>query len=181
MLRYFRCFWRTAIANRLWTAWTICAEMSFVTREKLKTAFLWGAIAGLVLVPATPSQPSSVQLWKSATSGITYKITTGAHRLEAEKIFPPKFEPQVDEGAFVRCAYSQEGDVWIGKCKSKLPFADSKNRVKWCNFKFGSRITSLSPAKIEGESEVWNSEDVDVSKCEIKKSQMQHFVWIPQS
>jgi hypothetical protein len=139
------------------------------------------AIAALALSPIALAQSTTVQLWTSATSGISYKITSGAHRLEAEKVFPPAFESQVDEGAFVRCGYSQQDDAWVGKCRSNLPFADSKNRAKWCKFKFTSRITALTPARIEGESEVWENEDVDVSKCEIKKSHMQHFVWIPKS
>jgi hypothetical protein len=139
------------------------------------------AIAALALAPIALAQSTTVQLWTSATSGISYKITSGVHRLEAEKVFPPAFESQVDEGAFVRCDYSQQDDAWVGKCRSNLPFADSKNRAKWCKFKFTSRITALTPARIEGESEVWENEDVDVSKCEIKKSHMQHFVWIPKS
>jgi hypothetical protein len=141
----------------------------------------WLAILALALAPMALAQSSSVQLWTSATSGITYKLTTSGHRLEAAKILPPAFEPQVDAGAFVRCEYSRQNDVWVGKCKSNLPFADSKNRAKWCKFKFASRITSLAPTRIEGESEVWESEDVDVGKCEIKKRHMQRFVWLPKN
>jgi hypothetical protein len=141
----------------------------------------WLAILALPLAPIALAQSLGVQLWTSATSGITYKLTIGVHRLEAEKLFPPAFQAQVDDGAFVRCEYSQQDDIWMGKCGSNLPFADSKNRAKWCKFKFASRITSLTTTKIEGESEVWENDDVDVSKCEIKKSHMQHFVWIPKS
>ncbi|HKN76566.1 MAG TPA: hypothetical protein VJW94_15410 [Candidatus Acidoferrum sp.] len=140
----------------------------------------WFAILALAVAPAAAQVPV-VQLWKSATSGIIYKITTGVRRLEAEKIFPQAFQSQVDAGAFVRCEYSQQDAAWVGQCRSNLPFADSKNHAKWCKFKFSSKITSLTPTRIEGESEVWESEDVDASKCEIKKSHMQHFVWIPKS
>jgi hypothetical protein len=141
----------------------------------------WLAILALPLAPIALAQSPAVQLWTSATSGITYKLTIGVNRLEAEKLFPPAFQAQVDDGAFVRCDYSQQNDAWAGKCRSNLPFPDSKNRVKWCKFKFASKITSFTPARIEGESEVWETDDVDVSKCEIKKSHMQHFVWIPKS
>ncbi len=141
----------------------------------------WLTIAALAFAPIALAQSPIVQLWTSATSGITYKLTISAHRLEAEKIFPPAFERQVDDGAFVRCEYSQEDNVWVGKCRSNLPFADAKNRAKWCKFKFTSKITSFTPARIEGESEVWETEDVDVGKCEIKKSHMQHFVWVPKN
>jgi hypothetical protein len=141
----------------------------------------WLAIFIPSLAPTALAQSTGVQLWTSATSGITYKLTIGVRRLEAEKLFPPAFQSQVDDGAFVRCEYSQQDDAWVGKCRSNLPFADSKNHAKWCKFKFTSRITSLTPIRIEGESEVWENEDVDVSKCEIKKSHMQHFAWIPKS
>jgi hypothetical protein len=141
----------------------------------------WFAISALAVAPMAAAQDLVVQLWKSATSGITYKITTGVHHLEAEKIFSPEFEAQVDEGAFVRCEYTQQSSEWVGKCRANLPFADSKNRVKWCKFKFASRITSFAPTRIEGENEVWENGDVDVSKCEIKKSHMQYFVWMPKS
>jgi hypothetical protein len=158
-----------------------CDEMFFANMRRLVRMSRWLAIVVLALAPLALPQYANVQLWTSATSGITYKITTWIHRLEAEKIFSPAFEPQVDDGAFVRCEYSQQDDAWVGKCRSNLPFANSRNRVKWCKFKFTSRITSLTPTRIEGESEVWETEDVDVSKCEIKKSHMQHFVWLPKS
>lgn len=96
-------------------------------------------------------------------------------------MFAPVFHAQVDAGAFVRCKYSLRDDVWVGHCRSFLPFAVPKNKVKWCKFKFSSRITSLTPSRIEGESEVWDNEDIDVGKCEIKKSHMQHFVWVPKN
>ena len=171
---------RTA-SNRLWTATVPCAEMSSAIDGRFVLMGRWLTLLALAMAPIALAQSPSVQLWTSATSGITYKITTGVHRLEAEKLCPPAFQAQVDEGAFVRCEYSQQGDAWVGKCRSRLPFADSKNRAKWCNFKFTSRITALTPTRIEGESEVWETEDVDVGKCEIKKSHMQHFVWFPKS
>jgi hypothetical protein len=140
----------------------------------------WLAFVPLALSPMALAQSPSVQLWISRTSGIDYKITKTPHRLKAEKIFAPVFHAQVDAGAFVRCEYSSQHDTWVGRCRSFLPFAGPQNKVKWCKFKFSSKITTLTPSKIEGESEVWQSEDVDVSKCEIKKSHMQHFVWIPK-
>src|SRR5208282_1037942 len=138
----------------------------------------WLAILPLALAPMALAQSPEVQLWTSATSGITYKLTMGDHRVAAEKIFPPEYQPQVDHGAYVRCEYSQQGEAWAGKCSSKLPFAGAVNRRKWCTFQFASKITSLAPTRIEGESEVWDGSDVDVDKCEIKKTHMQHFVWV---
>ena len=138
----------------------------------------WVAMLPLALAPVARAQSSSVQLWSSATSGNTYKLRMEERHIEAEKVFPPEFESQVEHGAFVRCEYSQKEGAWKGKCSSYLPFSGGDAEPKWCTFKFRSEITSLTPARIEGESEVWANKDVDVGKCEIKKSRMQHFVWI---
>jgi hypothetical protein len=136
------------------------------------------AMISLALAPMALAQSSRVQFWTSATSGVAYKLMIGEHRLEAEKVFPPEYQPQVDHGAYVRCAYTLQGDAWVGKCKSKLPYAGAVNRRKWCTFEFASKITSLTPARIEGESEVWDGKDVDVDQCELKNTHMQHFVWV---
>jgi len=149
-------------------------EKGFV-KARRGLSILW-----LALAPLAVAQSPEVQLWKSATSGITYKLTVGARRLTAEKVFPIEFQPQVDQGAFVRCEYSEKDGAWAGKCRSKLPFAGPNNRAKWCGFKFTSKITLFTPARIEGESEVWNTEDVDVEKCELNETRMQRFVWIPK-
>src|SRR5271155_3969891 len=96
-------------------------------RRKSVTAGLWLAIAALAFAPLAPAQSSHSQLWTSATSGTKYRVTMGDRRLLAEKIFPPEFQSQVDQGAFVGCEYSEQGDAWAGKCRSNLPLADSKN------------------------------------------------------
>jgi len=149
--------------------------------KKLAMAGRGLAMIPLALAQMAVAQSPEVQLWTSATSGITYKLTIGDHHLAAEKVFPPEYQPQVDNGAYVRCEYSQQGDAWVGKCSSKLPYAGAKNRRKWCSFQFASKITSRTPTRIEGESEVWAGEGVDVDKCELKKTHMQHFVWIRKS
>jgi len=150
-------------------------------KESFAMAGRWLVMIPLTLAPVSLAQSPPVQLWTSVTSGIKYKLTVGDHRLEAEKVFPPEYQPQVDHGAYVRCEYSQQGEAWVGKCGSKLPYAGTINRRKWCTFQFTSRITSLTPTRIEGESEVWAGEDVDVDKCKIRKSHMQHFVWVRRS
>jgi hypothetical protein len=141
----------------------------------------WLVMILLALAAAALAQSPTVQLWTSATSGVKYKLTVGDHRLEAEKVFPPEYQPQVDHGAYVRCEYSRQGEAWVGKCSSKLPYAGTINWRKWCTFHFTSRITSLTPTRIEGESKVRVGEVVDVDKCEITKSHMQHFVWVRRS
>jgi hypothetical protein len=152
--------------------------MSRAMKERIGIAGRWLAMIPLALASAAVAQSTHVQFWTSATSGITYKLTIGEHRLEAEKVFPPEYQLQVDHGAYVRCEYSQQGDAWVGKCKSKLPYAGAVNRRKWCTFEFASKITSLTPTRIEGESEVWDGKDVNVEQCELQKTHMQHFVWV---
>jgi hypothetical protein len=135
------------------------------------------AILPVAFATVALAHSPGVQLWTSATSGILYRITTGARHIEAEKLFPPAFHAQVDAGAFVRCKYSPRGGAWVGDCKSFLPMMGPNNKLKWCKFKFASRIISLTPDRIEGESEVWETQDVDARECKIQKSHMQHFVW----
>ena len=147
-------------------------------RARRLMAGCWVAMLPLAMAPGARAQTSSVQLWTSATSGLTYKLRMDERHIEAEKVFPPEFQSQVEHGAFVRCEYSQKEGAWKGTCSSHLPFSGGDAEPKWCTFKFRSEITSLAPARIEGESEVWANQDVDVGKCEIKKSRMQHFVWI---
>ena len=147
-------------------------------RKKNFAARHWLLMIPLALAPLALAQPPDVQIWTSLTSGIKYKLTVSESRLAAEKMFPPEYQPQVDHGAYVRCEYSRQGETWVGECGSKLPFAGAKNRPKWCTFRFASKITSFTPARIEGESEVWDAGDVDVDKCELRKTHMQRFVWV---
>ncbi len=85
----------------------------------------WLAVIPLALAPMALAQSPEVQLWSSATSGITYKLTIGDHRLAAEKVFPPEYQPQVNHGAYVRCEYSQQGEAWVGNaarnCRTPEP------------------------------------------------------------
>jgi len=131
-------------------------------------------------VSSAPAQTPGPQAWVSKTSGLLYKVTLDADRVTAEKVFPLDVQARLDETPFVRCEYSGQDGVWVGKCSARLPLQDSRQRIKWCSFKFSSRITSLTPEKIEGESDVWSNEDVDVDHCAVKKSHAQHFVWVPK-
>jgi hypothetical protein len=126
-------------------------------------------------------QTSLPEIWSSKTSKGTYRLTSKGKSLRAEKIFPAEFAAQVADGAFTRCDYTQQGAAWLGKCESHLPLQTAKGHLKWCKFKFASRITSLTSERIEGESDVWENEDVDAEKCEVRKSHPQHFVWVPRS
>ena len=147
-------------------------------KARLLMAGCWVAMLPLAVAPAARAQSSNVQVWTSATSGLTYKLKMDERHIEAEKVFPPEFQSQVEQGAYVRCEYSQKEGAWKGKCSAHLPLSGDYDEPKWCTFKFRSEITSLTPTRIEGESEVWANQDVDAAKCAIKKSRMQHFVWI---
>jgi hypothetical protein len=139
------------------------------------------AVLTLATAPAALAQSDISEFWTSKTSSILYRITPRGQQLRAEKIFPPEFRSQVEQGAFVRCDYSQQDGNWEGKCESRLPVNATNHRVKWCKFKFASKITSFTPTRIEGATDVWSNEDVDVDKCEVIKSHTQHFVWVPKA
>ena len=135
----------------------------------------------LLVATVALAQSSLPEIWTSKTSSINYRLTMKKQTLRAEKIFPIEFSSQVAQGAFVRCDYAQQAGAWLGKCESHLPFEAHSGRVKWCKIKFTSRITLFSPARIEGESDVWENSDVDVEKCQVTKSHAQHFLWLPKS
>jgi hypothetical protein len=135
----------------------------------------------LLAAPAVLAQSDIPEFWTSKTSALLYRVTLRGQHLRAEKIFTPEFASQVDQGAFVRCDYSQQGGAWAGKCESHLPFLTAGNRAKWCKFKFQSKITLFTAARIEGATDVWLNEDVDMDKCEVIKSHSQHFVWVPKN
>lgn len=130
---------------------------------------------------AALAQSDLPEFWTSKTSLIFYRVMQHGQHLSAKKVFPPEFASQVEQGAFVRCDYSQQGDTWAGKCESHLPFNAANHRMKWCKFKFASKITLFTPTRIEGATDVWLNEDVDVDKCEVIKSHTQHFVWVPKT
>jgi hypothetical protein len=141
----------------------------------------WLVVPLLLCLPAAIAQTNPPQFWISKTSSILYRITLRGERVRAEKVFPPEFEDQVEQGAFVRCDYERQKDTWAGKCESRLPLETAKDHIKWCKFKFSSTLTLFTPMRIEGESDVWGSNDVDVQKCEVRKSHAQRFVWVPKS
>ena len=147
----------------------------FVTARHLPTLLL------LLAASAVLAQSGIPEFWTSKTSALLYRVTLRGQHLRAEKIFATEFASQVEQGAFVRCDYSQQGDTWAGKCQSHLPFIATNHRMKWCKFKFASKITLFTPTRIEGATDVWLNEDVDVDKCEVIKSHTQHFVWVPKT
>jgi len=134
----------------------------------------------LAVAALTFAQPSLPEIWTNKMAGTIYRLTVKGQRFRAEKIFSPQFAAQAADGAFVRCDYTPQGDAWAGKCESRLPFETSKNHVKWCKFNFTSKIILFTPGRIEGESDVWETEDVEVNKCELRKSHRQHFIWVPK-
>ena len=138
------------------------------------------SFAAFLLASATLAQSALPQAWVSKTSGLLYKVTVEGLRVRAEKVFPLDVVTRFDEEPFIRCEYTQHESEWEGKCASRLPLEDSRHRLKWCSFKFTSKITLLTAEKIEGESDVWGSEDVDVDHCTVRKMRRQQFVWIPK-
>jgi hypothetical protein len=138
-------------------------------------------VAQLAIAALGLGQASFPEIWLSRTSAIRYRVTVKGQSFRAEKIFPAEFATQVADGAFTRCDYVPEAEAWLGKCESHLPLRTENGRVKWCKFKFASKVTTFTPARIEGETDVWENSDVDVDKCQLRKSHMQHFLWEPKT
>jgi hypothetical protein len=113
-------------------------------------------------------------VWTSVTSGIDLKLRTDGDFLYAEQIFS---DEEVKAGAYRRMEFRKDSDgKWQGKIHGAYP---SEKDGYVCELEYDGEIDSLSPTRIEGVVEVWES--FDSRKCKWKGKQLpQAFVWIPK-
>jgi hypothetical protein len=139
-----------------------------------------------------PSRPvrSVEKIWTSMTSGRDFKV-----RIDGDYIFtewvnlPPVLQPTT---AFMRSELKKDGEKWIGKTRSNLPYAFKSSymdfwrtgqqmgteNVNWCRAEFEFEILSMSDSRIEGRS--LSPSSFDAKKCKPGKKEWQPFTWIPK-
>lgn len=130
------------------------------------------------------------RVWTSMTSGRDYKM-----RIEGDYIYiewtnrPPELQTT---GAFMRAELKKDGDRWIGKVRSLLPYVYKSSymdfwrtgqqtgteNVKWCTVETEFEINKLADSRIEGRS--LGSKTFDAKKCQAGEMEWQSFVWIPK-
>ena len=132
------------------------------------------------------TQSSNVpEMWTSLTSGHDFRIRLDRIHMYIERIFPPAFQQFVQEGAFFRCDLAQQGTKWVGTCSSYLPYQwvnkwTAITMTSWCRLPNKEEITIFTPTRIEGESEDFDPKDFDAAKCNVKKTEIKAFTWIPK-
>lgn len=136
-----------------------------------------GAASRTVAASSTGSTKEKV--WTSLTSGRDYKV-----RIEGEYIYtewinlPPQLQTTA---AFVRSELKKDGDKWVGKVRSLLPY-DYKTwaveNVKWCTVEMQLEIDKLAETRIEGRS--MRAKSFDAKKCKPGELEWQSFTWIPK-
>jgi hypothetical protein len=128
---------------------------------------------------ASASVHTGERIWTSLNSGRDFKV-----RLEGDYIYtewinlPPQLQTTA---AFMRSELTKDGDKWVGKVRSYLPY-DFKTwgvqNVKWCNTETKFEIDKLTETRIEGRS--IRAKLVDVKKCKPNEMGWQSFTWIPK-
>jgi hypothetical protein len=83
--------------------------------------------------------------------------------------------------AFMRSELKKDGDKWVGKVRSLLPY-DYKTwaveNVKWCTVEMQLEIDKVADTRIEGRS--MRAKSFDAKKCKPGELEWQSFTWIPK-
>jgi hypothetical protein len=119
------------------------------------------------------------RVWTSMNTGRDFKVRIEGDYIYTEWInLPPQLQMTT---AFMRSESKKDGDKWVGKVRSFLPY-DLKTwavqSVKWCSIEMEFEIDKLTETRIEGRS--IRAKLVDVKKCKPNEMGWQSFTWIPK-
>jgi hypothetical protein len=139
---------------------------------------------------AKSSRERSETVWTSLTSGRDFKLRVDGDYLYAEWInLPPVLQ---STAAFIRYELKKDGNKWVGKVTSNLPFSYNSSymdfwrtgqqigtqNVNWCRSESSIEIDSLADSRIEGQS--LSPMSFDAKKCKPGKRELKTFTWIPK-
>ena len=102
-------------------------------KTKAMAAGGWLMALLVALLPVAGAQSQEVQLWKSATSGITYKLTIGVHRIGAS-ISGSTYGCAADRGierAHARDADGGGNQCDIGFCGIGIGYRPRTGQLAW--------------------------------------------------
>lgn len=145
-----------------------------------------GTAANTVAASATATE----KIWTSLTSGRNFKLRTDGDYLYIEWIDLPA--DLRSTAAFMRYELKRNGDKWVGKVRSLLPYSYNSSymdfwktgqqmgtqNVKWCNMESEFEIDKISESRIEGRA--LNTRSIDTKKCKATNREWQPFTWIPK-
>jgi len=119
------------------------------------------------------------RIWTSMTSGRDFKLRVDGDYMYTEWVnLPPQLQTT---SAFMRSELKKDGDKWVGKVRSLLPY-DYKTwavqDVKWCTVETQFEIDKLTETRIEGRG--MRAKSFDAKKCRLGELEWQSFTWIPK-
>jgi hypothetical protein len=133
---------------------------------------------------------SNGKIWTSVTTGRDFKLRVDGDYIYTEWInLPPQLQTTT---AFMRSELKKDGDKWVGKVRSLLPYAFKSSymdfwktgqqmgteNVNWCSVEVQFEIDKISETRIEGRG--MRSTSFDAKKCKPGKLEWQPFTWIPK-
>ena len=133
---------------------------------------------------------SKEKVWTSMTSGRDFKLRIDGDYIYTEWInLPPQLQTTA---AFMRSELKKDGDKWVGKVRSLLPYAFKSSymdfwktgqqmgteNVNWCTVELEFEIDTLTDTRIEGRGMGFTS--FDAKKCKPGKMEWKTFTWIPK-
>ncbi len=128
-------------------------------------------------MPSTGSKSENV--WTSMTNGRDYKVRFDGDYIYTEWVnLPPELRTTT---AFVRSELKKDGDRWVGKLRSLLPYnykTWAVESVNWCTVEVQFEIDNITETRIEGRAMRANS--FDAKKCKPGKMEWKTFTWIPK-
>ena len=141
-------------------------------------------------VATAPTGMSRETVWTSLLSGRDYKLRVDGDYVYTEWVnLPTQLQTTT---AFMRSELKKDGDKWVGKARSYLPYGFKSSyadfwttgqrmgteNVNWCTREVQFEIDRITETRIEGRS--LSSKSFDAKKCKPGKLEWQSFTWIPK-
>lgn len=159
--------------NRRWTIFFgACLGFSF-----LSVGLAQGSHATAVKhVAAEPALPS---LWVSQTTHAVYRLRITHGMLHAEQANTPPEAAR--HGAYVHTEAHPVGNKWVGTSALYAKITEAKagsHESQWCHLTGAIEFFTLTPERITGRAQA--PERMDISKCQVLKSEWRNFEWLPE-
>jgi len=158
-------------------------NLNFAVPSKLIAPLLVSSAVRPLGSAAKTSSPSSTtpreKVWTSLTTGRDFKVRIEEDYIYTEWInLPPQLQTT---SAFMRSELKKDGDRWVGKVRSLLPYEYKTwgvESVKWCTVEVQFEIDKLTEIRIEGRG--MRAKSFDAKKCNTGQLEWQSFTWIPK-
>lgn len=159
------------LKNRRWTILLgACLGLAFLSMGLAQGSHATGA------KQANPPLPS---LWVSQTTHAVYRLRITHGVLHVEQANTPPDAAR--HGAYVRTEAHPVGNKWVGTSALYAKITEAKagsRESQWCHLTGAIEFFSLTPQRITGRAQA--PERMDISKCQVLKSEWKNFEWVPE-